>query len=222
MLRAALAVVRGRRAAADRPPGRDVAFTIAVIALGAKLAKADGVVSPEEEAAFAEIFRAAPEDAAAAAAVFGRAGETTLGFEGYARQLATRWKDEPALLEDVLDGLFHVAAADGRFARGEIEYLARVAEIFGLGREQFQALAARWAGADPEDPYLVLGVARDASDAEVRAAFRRLAAVHHPDRVAGRGLPHELEAMASARMAAINAAYDRLRAARGRKAPISD
>jgi curved DNA-binding protein CbpA len=48
-----------------------------------------------------------------------------------------------------------------------------------------------------EDPYAVLGVGPHATLAEIRAAFRRLAQQHHPDRPAG----------SAARMAAINRAY---------------
>ena len=65
------------------------------------------------------------------------------------------------------------------------------------------------------DPYAVLGLGRDASDAEVRAAWRRLVREHHPDRLIAQGVPEEMLKQANARLAAINAAYDRIAKERG-------
>lgn len=60
------------------------------------------------------------------------------------------------------------------------------------------------------DPYAVLGVARDADDEAVKAAFRRLAQEHHPDRLIAQGLPQEFVDIATQRMATINSAYTRI------------
>lgn len=204
---------------AQRPdpdnPGRDVEFTLAVIGLGAKLAKADGVVTPDENAAFHQIFHADGADLRRTGQAFDRASQTTLGFEGYAQRLARRWRDYPQLLEDVLDGLFHIAAADGVISEDEVAYLREVAEIFGVGEGDFARIAASWADPDVTDPYVVLGVAPSVSNEELREAYRRLAVCNHPDRFAARGLPHGAERLATEKMAAINAAYDQVRGQRG-------
>ncbi len=207
----------------EEPPGdeaeagRDIAFTIAVIGLGAKLAKADGRVTPDEVAAFRSVFVVPPEAEDEAARVFALAQSTTLGYESYARQLARRWRAFPALLEDVLDGLFYVAAADGEISADEVAYLERVADIFGLGAQEFARIRASWLGADADDPYLILGVDADISDADLVRAYRRVAAANHPDSFAARGLPHSAQLLAHEKMAAINAAYDAVRRARGLK-----
>ncbi len=195
--------------------GRDTEFTLAVIALGAKLAKADGLVTAEEERAFRDVFQAEGADAARAERAFARAGQTTLGFESYAARLARRWRAYPCLMEDVLDGLFHIAAADGRVTEEELAYLARVAELFGFSEREFARVKASWLGRAADDPYLVLGVDPDISDSDLRRAYRRMAAANHPDRFAGRGMPLSAITLAHEKMAAVNAAYEAVRRERG-------
>ena len=86
-----LAVFERRRA-----PERSVAFTIAVISLGAKMAKADGLVRPAEVAAFRQVFQIAPEDEAAAARVFNLARQDVAGFDAYAARIARMFRDRAA------------------------------------------------------------------------------------------------------------------------------
>src|SRR5205085_3312404 len=116
----------------DAEPQKDVAFTIAVIALSAKMAKADGVVSPLEHDAFTEVFRFAPEQAANVEHVFDLAKQDVAGYETYASQIATLFKDDKKLLQHVLEGLMHVAAADGVLHPKEDEFLESVAARFGF------------------------------------------------------------------------------------------
>jgi len=66
------------------PPQRSIAFTIAVIALGAKMAKADGLVTRDEVSAFREVFTISPKDEENAARVFNLARKDVAGFEEYA------------------------------------------------------------------------------------------------------------------------------------------
>lgn len=146
--------------------------------------------------------------------LFDLAKATTDGFEAYAGQLAATFGEEPALLEDVLDGLFHIATADGAIHEGEERYLRSVAGIFGLDEAAFRRIAARHVRL-ADDPYLVLGLERSADPADLKAQYRRLVAENHPDRALARGLPPEAVAIATHRLAAINAAWDRIAAERG-------
>jgi DnaJ like chaperone protein len=197
------------------PPAPDVDFTIAVIALGAKLAKADGTVTAAERTAFTAVFQPPSHAEREAERVFELASRTTLGFENHARRLARRWRAYPAILEDVLDGLFAVAAADGVVTADELDYLHKVSEIFGLSEREFRRLKATWVGAGADDPYLILGVDPDISDEDLKRAYRRVAAANHPDGARARGLPASAERLANAKMAVINAAYHRIRTERG-------
>lgn len=203
------------------PPERSVAFTIAVVGLGAKMAKADGQVRPAEVAAFREVFRIAPEDEASAARVFNLARQDIAGYEVYARRIARMFEDQPQVLEDILEGLFTIALADGNYHEGEEGFLRRVADIFGIGGLSFGCIEERHVSGRPRDPWQVLGVPRDADLPAVRARWRELVRANHPDRMIARGLPEETVALANSRIAAINQAWEEISArhAQGSAAP---
>lgn len=186
------------------------AFTMGVIALAAKMAKADGVVACVEVHAFRRVFAFGDEDRARVEQVFDLAKQDVAGFDAYARQLAHLFKDEPATLEDVLSGLAHVAAADGAIHEAEAAYLRDVGAIFGLEPARLRRAIGRYVAA-PDDPYVVLGIDPAASDAELKRRHRALVAESHPDRAVARGLPAEAVRLATEKLAAVNAAWDAIR-----------
>ena len=188
-------------------PGEDPRFSAAVTALGAKLAHADGRGDPDEYRAFSEVFQPEPASERDVRRLYDLAGQTTRGFESYARQIAKRYSGCPGLLEDVLDGLFHVAKADGAVTARETAFIERVSDIFGLSPLTFRRIKAAHLGAPEDDPYTVLEVAPDAADDVVRAAWKSALSQAHPDRATSRGLAPEFVAFAHAKSAAINAAY---------------
>src|ERR1700761_6551602 len=134
-------------------PGEDPAFSTAVTALGAKLAKADGRASADEFEAFAEVFRPGAGSIGDVRRLYDLARQTTHGFESYARRLARRYSGCPRLLEDVLDGLFHIACADGALTDDELDYLRQVSELFRLSPLTFRRLKAMHLGPTADDPY---------------------------------------------------------------------
>jgi len=210
-----IASIAARRVdAADCPdcpaglPGEDPAFSTAVTALGAKLAKVDGHADDGEYAVFSEVFHADARSEPDIHRLYDLARQTTHGFESYARRLSHRYHSCPQLLEDVLDGLFHIAQADGVVTVSELEYLERVSSLFGLSPLTFRKLKATHLGLAADDPYAVLQISSDASDEAVHAAWRAALSEAHPDRVLGRGLPQEFVEVAHAKAAAINAAFD--------------
>jgi DnaJ like chaperone protein len=197
----------------DDDPRRRVAFTIAVIALGAKMAKADGAVTRDEVAAFGEVFRVPPGEEEHVRLVFDLARKSTAGYESYARQVGRLFAADKAVLEDLLGGLFHIALADGRLCPAEDTYLREVARHFGIDASSYARIRAHYAGAGEEgaeDPHAILGVSCDTPHDLIRAAYHRLVRETHPDLVIAQGLPPECIALATARVARINAAYDRL------------
>jgi DnaJ like chaperone protein len=202
-----------------RQAQNSVAFTIAAIALAAKMAKADGTVSRDEVSAFLELFRVAPGEEAHLRRVFDLARLNVIGFDSYARQVGRLFSGQHAVLEDLLRRLFYIALADGRVCPAEDAYLRHVARLFGLTPADYERIATDFIGVgsgDDENPYAVLGVARDASPLDIRAAHRRLVRAYHPDLQATGGSRERL-ASATARVAQINAARDRL--LRDRRAP---
>jgi DnaJ like chaperone protein len=190
------------------PPDRTVGFAIAVIALGAKLAKADGTVTRNEVRAFREVFAIPPEEEDHAARVYNLARQDVAGFETYARQIARMYDGDRATLCDLLEGLFHIALADGDYHPGENAFLSEVAEIFAIEPRSFARLRARFVPDAEQDPFDVLGVLHDAPLDEIRAAWRRQVRDGHPDRAIARGLPEEAVALAEKRLIAINHAME--------------
>lgn len=190
------------------PPEQSVAFTIAVIALSAKMAKADGAVTRDEVTAFREVFTIPPEDEASAARVYNLARQDVAGFDEYARQIAGMFASRREVLCDLMEGLFHIALADGGYHPAEDAFLAEVAQIFGLSDRQFRGVRARFVEDAEPDPFDVLGLQHDASVEEARAAWRRAVRECHPDRVIARGLPEEAVRMAEARVVALNRAWE--------------
>jgi DnaJ like chaperone protein len=195
-------------------PRRRVTFTIAVIALGAKMAKADGEVTRDEVAAFNEVFSVPPGEEAHLRTIFDLARRSTHGFESYARQVGRLFADDKAVLEDLLGGLFHIALADGQVCAAENAYLREVARLFGFDGAAYTRIRATLLGTDiadaEDDPHAVLGLAAGASTEEIRIAYHRLVRENHPDLLMAQGLPPECLALANARVARINAAHDRL------------
>ncbi len=208
----ALAKGEGLSAIFDRlrsPPERSVAFTIAVIALGAKMAKADGLVTRNEVAAFREVFHIAEADEAGAARVFNLARQDIAGFEEYAHRIRAMYRPEDErALADLIEGLFHIAMADGSYHPREDRFLTRVAEIFEIDDRSFARLRARFVPDAEPDPYDVLGVDPTAGMAEVRSAWRVLVRETHPDRMAARGVPEEAIKIAERRLIDVNRAWE--------------
>lgn len=197
------------------PPERSVAFAIAVVALGAKMAKADGQVTRDEVTAFRDVFEIAQEDEAGAAKVFNLARQDVAGYREYASRIGAMFRDDPATLNDLLEGLFHIAMADGFYHPGEDRFLEDVAEIFGLSGNEYRAIRARFVPDAELDPFTVLGVTPQTPMEDIRKAWRQLVRDNHPDRMIARGVPEEAVQLAQKRMADINRAWDEINGAAG-------
>ncbi|MCC1493302.1 DnaJ family molecular chaperone [Cognatishimia sp. F0-27] len=193
------------------PPERTVGFTIAVIALSAKMAKADGLVTRDEVTAFREVFHIGQADEAAAARVFNLARQDVAGFEDYARRIRAMFGEDRSTLCDLMEGLFHIALADGTYHPAEDAFLERVAEIFELGETRFLTMRARFVPDALPDPYTVLGVTPETPIEEIRKAWRQLVRETHPDRMIARGVPQEAVRLSERRMQDINRAWEDIR-----------
>jgi DnaJ like chaperone protein len=195
-------------------PQKHIAFTIAVIALSAKMAKADGVVACVEVEAFRRVFHFSPEDARNVERVYALAQQDTAGYEAYADQIAGLLKDDRKLLQHVLEGLMHVAAADGILHPREDEVLHDIAMRLGFSESEFRFFRARFV-TDPASPFDVLKISPEATSAEIKAQYRKLVSDNHPDKMMGAGVPAEFIEIANRKLAAINAAYETIARERG-------
>jgi DnaJ like chaperone protein len=193
---------------------RGVGFTIAVVSLCAKMAKADGVAVQVEADAFERHFAVPHDEMDNVRRLFDLAKQDVSGFESYAEQIAERLAAEPALLTDVLECLFHIAAADGIMHAAEEAFLQVVADKFGVAPEAYRRLRALFVR-DPTSPYEVIGALPSDSDATLKARYRALVLEHHPDRLIGRGVPEAFARLAEAKLATINAAWEDIARERG-------
>jgi DnaJ like chaperone protein len=203
------------------PDPGDMEFAAAVVALAAKMARADGKSTLDEAAAFRAAFPIAPDERPMFDRLFSLAQETVHGYEGYARRIGKRYVAKPCLLEDVLDVLFAVAAADGAITDGELDYLQRVAELFGFTETEFARISAPYFPDRAPDPYTILSVSIQASDDDIRRAWTRCVAENHPDKFIARGAPIEFIKAAHEKTATINAAYEQIKASRKKKSQPS-
>lgn len=193
------------------PGGREAAFTLALIALAAKMAIADGAVTASEERAFRATVEIAAGHEAQVARVFNLAKQDVAGYDSYARKVTRFFADSPETLEHVLDSLFYIATADGMVHEAELDYLKSVSDIFGFDEVRFEQMASQHVRLEAGvDPYIVLGLAPNASSDEIRRVYRSLVAEHHPDRLIAKGVPEDLIDVATARMKSINLAYQAL------------
>jgi len=194
---------------------KSIAFTIGVVVLGAKMAKADGRVTPDEVEAFKQVFQVPPAEAKNVARVFDRARKDSAGFEPYAHQIAGMFEGNDSVLEELLYCLTFIARADGKLTDDEKTYLKAVADIFGLDQAAFERVTAIRYEANTADPYRVLGVDRKISNDALKSAYRKLVRENHPDRLVAQGMPEEFIEIANRKLAAINVAYDTVATERG-------
>ena len=209
------AIDRMRQPKSGEEGTKSIAFTIAVIVLGAKMAKADGVVTRDEVEAFREVFQVPEDELGNVSRVFDQARRDSRGFEPYARQVAEMFRENPAILEELLFCLAHVAKADGVIHPAEVEYLRAVSEIFSLDDAAFERVTEIELGPEKADAYTVLGVSHETPDEEIKSAYRALVRENHPDRLIAQGMPQEFVDLANEKLAAINVAYDRVSDERG-------
>lgn len=204
-----------------KPASESAAFTMALVGLAAKMAKADGVAVAVEAAAFERCFRVPPEETANARRLFVLAARDVAGYDAYAARIGRLLGNDRERIKQVVECLFHIATADHVIHPAEIRFLSHVSEILGLSVEELEAIRAVFVH-DPDSPYAVLGVRPDIGDDELKARYLTLVKANHPDRLAAADAPKEVIAVADRKLATINAAYDAIVAKRAKRAPAGE
>jgi DnaJ like chaperone protein len=196
------------RLQSSEKPDNEVPFTLGIIALSAKMAKADGRVTRDEVEAFKGAFRVSPGEMKEAARAFNLAKRDVTGYEVLASELVELFKGNRKLPEDVLDGLFHIAKADEEVHPREEQFLGQIANLFGFTDAEFDHIKARHVVPAKRNPYEVLGIDSSISDEELKSHYGRLVADNHPDKLLARGVPIEFVTIATEKVAAVTAAYE--------------
>jgi DnaJ like chaperone protein len=199
--------------------GKQGLFSIAVVILAAKVAKADGVVTRAEIDAFKRVFRIPPDQVRTIGTLFDEARESADGYEIWARRLGESFADQKGVLEDVVAALLAIAASDGGQLHPKkqamLEAVRREMKLSDAAFARARAGGSARPGANEPDPYGVLGVAPNATDAAVREAWRTLVRENHPDALQAKGVPEQFVQQAHDKIARINAAWDRVKRERG-------
>ena len=213
---------------------REMVFCASAAAMLAKMAKADGVVSPEEIESVEDAFRRLGFTANArkyAINVFRRAKDDSHSIYEYASEFASV-VSSLEVRELFYELLWDLACADGVIGAAELSILERLTPSLGIRSEWFYIFRAerlrtrrdfggrRSAPPPPPrdelaDAYSILGVDATASDAEVKQAYRNKAKKYHPDVLKAQGLPDEMLKSATEMMSKVNAAWERIRTSRG-------
>ncbi len=197
------------------------------------LSKADGVVTRDEIDAVERIFDMLRMDQQArsdAKESFNRGKQPDFDLDDAVDRFRAITRGRGPLIQLFLQLQCMAVAADGRIDPAEHAMLVRIAQRLGLSEidvQQLEALlrASTGAGAQPggmpptanrlNDAYQALGLSPEVSDAEVKRAYRKLISENHPDKLAARGLPDSMRAVAEERSREINKAYDLVKESRG-------
>lgn len=197
------------------------------------LCKADGVVTHDEIHVTEQLFarlRLSPEQTEAAKAAFNRGKSPGFDLDAQVDAFARLARLDGGLVQLFLQMQMSAVAADGRVHPAEHAMLVRIARRLGLGDidvARLEALLRAAAGgaasassaAPPrqriDDAYVALGLSPDATEAQIKRAYRKLMAENHPDKLAAKGLPENMRTLAEERAREINVAYDLIKKARG-------
>lgn len=196
------------------PEARKVSLIQSMAGLSAKVAKADGQVSENEIRTFKKIFDITKEDNDKIARIFNQAKQTSDNFEPYAFQLRLLAKDNINLQESIIENLFKIAVADGRFGEAELTIIRSVAQIIELPDGNFEAIRqnfeARTQASSFNDYYGILGVFCNASNCEIKRRWKELINKYHPDRAQANGASQDTIEAYTMKLAEINNAYQNI------------
>ena len=192
-------------------------FATSVIAISAKLAKADGKISKSEILAFKKIFEFPAEDEKAISNIFNSAKENIDDYKDIAEQVYKVFKSDKELLFELLNCLFSIAYADGELHSKEKEMLSQIAKIFQISGNEFESLNNIFEAKISKDNtsinrnYKILGLSENASLEQISNQYRKLIKEYHPDKLQGMGLPKEFIELANQKLSAINKAYTEIK-----------
>ena len=199
----------------DPETRRQVGFSVAMIALSAKMAKADGVVTEDEVEAFQEIFDIPEKEFNHVSKLYNLAKQDVAGYQVYAQRVKRLFPNDPVILEDVMNGLFQIAKADGLIHENEMLFMDEVAEIFAVKGRHYERIRLRHMEPEGGNPYVLLDADRNWSDDRLKRHYRKLINENHPDRFIARGLPQEFVSIAGERLVQINKAWENVKLERG-------
>lgn len=202
------------------------AFFTALFSVMGHIAKADGRVSEDEIAMAKSVMQQMAldeEQKRVAIELFNQGKSSSFDLEAIVGQFRQECHRRTTLIQMYLEVLIHAAYADGEMDSAEHRVLLQVSGLLGLSEIQYQQIEARVqaqrsfqqdsAQVKPtkdllKEAYHVIGVQENATDAEIKKAYRRLMNQHHPDKLVSRGMPDEMVKLATEKTQEIRKAYE--------------
>lgn len=218
------------------------AFFTATFAVMGHIAKADGQVSRDEirlaEAVMTRM-QLNSDMRKTAIELFNQGKADSFDLDAVLEQFRVECHRRRHLLQMFVEIQLHASYADGRLHAAESQVLRHICQRLGISNIEFAQLEAlvkhaqtfgagtqggAWQGATTAaarqdrltEAYQLLGVSAEASDAEIKTAYRRLMNQHHPDKLVAKGLPEEMVALATEKTQEIKAAYETIKSARSK------
>jgi DnaJ like chaperone protein len=202
----------------EREFDRQYLFYVSLASLAAKMAKADGVITNDEIRAFDHFLRIdlglEVEERRTIAKIFNEAKDSPEDAVAIARQFKALIGFQREVLQMMLQLLFRIALADGRLHKNEEIFIQNIASAFEMSDMEYQQIKAIYIKQN-DQAYNILGINRNASDDEVKKAYRKLVREYHPDRMQAKGVPEDFMKIANEKMTEINQAYDQICKERG-------
>jgi len=235
-----IGVSRGGWSGYDSARAQEAFFTATFTVMG-HIAKADGHVSEDEIRAARAVMahmNLDPEQQRQAIELFNRGKQPDFDLDAELARFREAGRGRHDLMSMFLQIQLHAALAEGALHPAERRALERVCAALGISEfemrqyEQFIRAQQTYSsagrgrgGAGPQvrrqddlaAAYQTLGVSPQATDAEVKTAYRRLMKENHPDKLVARGLPEAMVKLAQEKVQLINVAYEAIKHARGMK-----
>ena len=206
-----------------------VAFFTATFSVMGHIAKADGKVTQDEIQAAEQIFshmKFDPDQRVAAIELFNKGKEDDFDLDQVLAQFRQECGRKITLIQMFMQIQLQAAYADGSKHPAEDQILKDICTGLGYPVGMLTQLEAmlfaqqRGHSSNPNQPpnpsqidsaYSVLGVAKSATDAEIKKAYRRLMSQHHPDKLISKGLPEEMIQVATDKSQEIQKAYETIK-----------
>ena len=189
---------------------KQIGFTIGIIALSAKMAKADGIVTETEVKAFRKHIFVPDSELKNVGRVWSHAKKSTAGFEVYASQLLDLFHPKSIVLEQILHLLFKISISDGDLSKREVEYISMVNKIFGFEKRDFDRMLDFYLN-ENLDPYQILGVKKNEKIEIINKKRLELIKQYHPDKLLSLGLPEEFLKNKNDKLKIINKAWSHIK-----------
>lgn len=194
-----------------------LAFFVGAFSMLAKLARSDGRVTAEEvntlNRFMVEDLHLDPQSRRVAMEIFQTALNSGETFEAFAHQFYQYFKDQPQMLDMMVDIMVRLAHADSEISANEERLIQSAVHIFNMSADQYRRIKTRHV-ADNQRHYAVLGCDPDADNDQIKSCYRRRVSEYHPDKIASKGLPEEFTEFAEAKFREIQEAYDAIKAER--------